>query len=88
MNRPSQPSPSVLPPSDPNRPRRRFLALSLIVLLPLVAGVLWSASEVGDKEPDPDALYRYLSIFSETLNLVRQTYVEPTDISTLLAGAM
>ena len=88
MNRPPQPSPSDPPPSDPNRPRRRFLAISLLVLLPLVGGVLWSAGEVGDKEPDPDSLYRYLAIFSETLNLVRQAYVEPTDISTLLAGAM
>lgn len=88
MNQPLQPSPPNLPPSDPNRSRRRFLALSLIVLLPLVGGVLWSAGETGDKEPDPDALYRYLAVFSETLNLVRQAYVEPTDISTLLAGAM
>jgi C-terminal processing protease CtpA/Prc len=56
------------------------------VLLPLVGGVLWSAGENGDKEPDPDALYRYLAIFSETLNLVRQTYVEPTDTSTCSPG--
>ena len=88
MSRSVPPSPSDLPPRDPNRSRRRFLALSLVVMLPLVGGVLWSAAETGDKEPDPDALYRYLAIFSETLNLVRQTYVEPTDISTLLAGAM
>lgn len=88
MNRSVPPSPSDLPPSDPNRSRRRFLALSLVVMLPLVGGVLWSAGDNGDKEPDPDSLYRYLAIFSETLNLVRQTYVEPTDISTLLAGAM
>ncbi len=87
MNQPVPPT-SPAPPTDPNRSRRRFLSLSLIVLLPLVAGVLWSAAESRDKEPDPDSLYRYLAIFSETLNLVRQAYVEPTDISTLLAGAM
>jgi len=74
--------------SDPNRQRRRFLLLSLLVLVPLVAAVLWSASDDGKKEPGPDALYRYLAIFSETLNLVRQSYVEPTDVGTLLAGAM
>ena len=88
MNPLQQPPPADLPPGDPNRSRRRFLALSLVVLLPLVGGVLWSAGENAEKEPDPDSLYRYLAIFSETLNLVRQTYVEPTDISTLLAGAM
>ena len=88
MNRSVPPSPSDPPARDPNRSRRRFLALSLLVMLPLVGGVLWSAGDAGDKEPDPDSLYRYLAIFSETLNLVRQTYVEPTDISTLLAGAM
>ncbi|MEO7794265.1 MAG: S41 family peptidase [Thermoanaerobaculia bacterium] len=87
MNRSHQPLADP-PPGDPNRSRRRFLAVSLLVLLPLVGGVLWSAGENGDKEPDPDSLYRYLAIFSETLNLVRQTYVEPADISTLLAGAM
>jgi carboxyl-terminal processing protease len=88
MNRTPPPSPSAPNSADPNRSRRRFLALSLFVLLPLVAGVLWSASESGEKEPDPDALYRYLAIFSETFNLVRQAYVEPTDGSMLLAGAM
>ena len=31
----------------------------MLVLLPLVGGVLWSAGENGDKEPDPDSLYRY-----------------------------
>ncbi len=57
-------------------------------MVPLVGGVLWSAGDVADKEPDPDALYRYLAIFSETVNLVRQTYVEPIEMGTLLAGAM
>lgn len=88
MNPRQQSSPESPRPADPDRPRRRFLALSLLVLAPLVTGVLWSAGESGDKEPDPDSLYRYLAIFSETLNLVRQTYVEPTDMGTLLAGAM
>ena len=50
-------------------PNGARLALSLVVLLPLVGGVLWSASESGEKEPDPDALYRYLAIFSETLKI-------------------
>ncbi|MEO8277127.1 MAG: S41 family peptidase [Thermoanaerobaculia bacterium] len=86
--RPPESPDNSRPAVDPNRSRRRFLAISMLVLLPLVGGVLWSSSEVGDKEPDPDSLYRYLAIFSETLNLVRQTYVEQTDMGTLLAGAM
>ncbi|MGE0641433.1 MAG: S41 family peptidase [Thermoanaerobaculia bacterium] len=74
--------------TDPDRSRRRFLAVSLVVLLPLVAGVLLNAARPTDDEPDADSLYKYLSVFSETLNLVRQNYVETTDLGTLLAGAM
>ena len=84
----SNSNPSPPPAADPQRSRRRFLAISVLVMLPLVAGVLWSAGESAEKEPDPDALYRYLTIFSETVNLVRQAYVEPNDLSTLVAGAM
>lgn len=74
--------------TDPDRPRLRFLALSLLLLLPLVAGVLLHAARPDEKEPGGDQLYKYLSIFSETLNLVRQNYVETTDIGALMAGAM
>lgn len=79
-----------MPPSmtDPNRSRRRFLLVSLVLLVPLVAGVLLSAARPEAKEPGGDELYKYLSIFSETLNLVRQNYVEAPDLGTLLAGAM
>jgi len=73
---------------DPNRSRRRFLAVSIALLLPLTAGVLVHAARTDEKEPGGDALYKYLAIFSETLNLVRQNYVETTDPGTLLAGAM
>lgn len=74
--------------NDPNRSRRRFLGISMVLLLPLVAGVLVNAAKPAEKEPGGDALYKYLAIFSETLNLVRQNYVEPTEVGTLLAGAM
>ena len=73
---------------DPNRSRRRFLALSLLLLTPLMAGVLLNAAKPAAQEPGGDDLYKYLAIFSETLNLVRQNYVESTDLGTLLAGAM
>jgi carboxyl-terminal processing protease len=74
--------------TDSNRSRRRFLAISIALLLPLTAGVLVHAARPDEKEPGGDALYKYLAIFSETLNLVRQNYVETTDPGTLLAGAM
>jgi carboxyl-terminal processing protease len=74
--------------TDPDRPRLRFLALSLLLLLPLVAGVLLHAARPDEKEPGGDQLYKYLSIFSETLNLVRQNYVESSDIGALMSGAM
>lgn len=74
--------------TDPDRTRRRFLGVSILVLLPLVAGVLANAARPADDEPGADSLYKYLAVFSETLNLVRQNYVESTDLGTLLAGAM
>lgn len=74
--------------TDPDRTRQRFLGISLLVLVPLVAGVLLNAARPKDDEPDADSLYKYLAVFSETLNLVRQNYVESADLGTLLAGAM
>jgi len=71
-----------------NRSRSLFLTVSLVVLLPLATGVLWSAisaTRAGDNE---DSLYKYLSIFSETFSLVRSSYVDSTDSDALVGGAL
>lgn len=70
-----------------NRGRALFLVLSLAVLVPLVSGVLWSATRTG-ASGDEDSLYKYLAIFSEVLGLVRSSYVDETDLAHLVVGAM
>ncbi len=69
-----------------NRSRSRFLVVSLLVLLPLASGVLWST--VTGSGASGDSLYKYLSIFSEVFNLVHSNYVDPTQPEKLLAGAI
>lgn len=71
-----------------NRSRLLFLAVSLAVLVPLVSGVLWSAATAGRAEGAGDSLYKYLSIFSEVFGLVRSDYVDESDPSALVTGAM
>lgn len=68
-----------------SRSRIAFFALSLIVVTSLVGGG-WLA-DVGD-DTGRDSLYKYLSTFTEVLGLVRQAYVEETDMDTLLAAAL
>ncbi len=70
-----------------NRSRALFLALSLAVLIPLVSGVLWSATRSG-AAGDEDSLYKHLAIFSEVLGLVRSSYVDEADLARLIDGAM
>jgi carboxyl-terminal processing protease len=71
-----------------NRSRLRFLVVSLALMMPLLAAIVWSSSTAKSADPGEDGLYKYLTVFSEVLGLVRQTYVEPRDVSALLAGAM
>lgn len=63
-----------------------FLASSLLVL-PILAGSLLGAS-VDDAAPEEGSLYKYLSVFTEVLGLVDQTYVEETRTDALLAAAL
>lgn len=70
-----------------NRSRSLFLLLSLALLVPLVTGVLWSAADRRSEE-GADSFYKHLAIFSEVLGLVRNNYVDPTDLDRLLSGAM
>jgi len=71
------------------RGRIAFFALSLLVVTTILSGGLFAAAaRHSDQAPAKDSLYKYLSVFSEVLNLVRQRYVEPTKVETLMAGAL
>ena len=56
-----------------------------MLVVPLVTGGLGGA---WAKDDDEDSFYRYLSVFTEVLKLVRTVYVEETDIRSLMAGAL
>ena len=68
------------------RSRFAFFILSSLLVLPILAGSLLGAA---DREPGgEDSLYKYLSVFTETLGLVDQAYVEETEVDTLMAAAL
>jgi len=71
-----------------NRSRSLFLSASLVVLLPVASGVLWSAVAAQRSDDGEDSLYKYLSIFSEVFSLARSSYVDETDPDALLGGAL
>ena len=64
-----------------NRSRFAFVmgSLAALVLLTALKGPVLS--------PGRDPVLKPLAIFTEVLNLTRSNYVEPVDVSTLLAGA-
>lgn len=66
--------------------RTRFLVFSLAVGAALSAAS-WVAAQSRKESPDPDSLYKYLSVFSEVLGLVRHAYVEDTEVKRLMDGA-
>jgi carboxyl-terminal processing protease len=69
-----------------NRSRIVFLVLSAALVMPILAGTLLRATE--EKAPEEDSFYKYLSVFSEVLGLVRQAYVDEPDARALMAGAL
>lgn len=71
-----------------SRSRIFFFLLSAILVFPLLAATLLSAADTSQSQADDDSLYKYLSVFSETLGLVRQAYVDQPDMDTLMAGAL
>lgn len=71
-----------------SRSRIFFLLLSAILVFPLLAATLLRAADASQTQPEDDSLYKYLSVFSETLGLVRQAYVDQPDMDTLMAGAL
>ncbi|HEX5759736.1 MAG TPA: S41 family peptidase [Thermoanaerobaculia bacterium] len=69
------------------RIRLLFLLVSAALVLPILTGTLLGAAE-REQPPREDSFYKYLSVFSEVLSLVRQAYVEQSDVETLMAGAL
>jgi carboxyl-terminal processing protease len=69
-----------------NRSRFLFFLASVALLIPIVSGTL--AGAVSSADSGDDSLYKYLSVFSEVLSLVRRTYVEETSLDSLFAGAL
>ena len=66
--------------------RTRFMAVSAAVTL-VMGAASWVAAQSRSQAPAPDSLYKYLSVFTEVLGLVRQAYVKDTDVDALMAGA-
>lgn len=64
-----------------------FLASTLLVL-PILAGSLLGAAVDDEAAPGGDSLYKFLSVFTEALSLVDQTYVEETDQEALMSAAL
>jgi carboxyl-terminal processing protease len=60
-----------------------FFVLSALLVVPLIGSGLARAGAEED-----DDLYKHLSVFTEVLRLVRTVYVEPTEIQTLMGGAL
>jgi carboxyl-terminal processing protease len=71
-----------------SRSRIFFFLLSAIIVFPLLAATLLRAADTGPAKPEEDSFYKYLAVFSETLGLVRQAYVDEPDMDTLMAGAL
>jgi len=71
-----------------SRSRILFFLISAVVVFPLLAAALLRAAEPGEAQPEEDSFYKYLAVFSETLGLVRQAYVDEPDMDTLMAGAL
>lgn len=74
------------PRNRTNRNRLVFLGLSILLVLPIVAGTLLAAS--GKDVDDGDSFFKYLTVFTEVLTRVRENYVDPPDVNQLLAGAL
>jgi len=70
-----------------SRSRTLFFILSALIVFPMVAGTLLRAAD-QDQKTDEDSFYKYLSVFSETLGLVRQAYVDEPDMAVLMSGAL
>lgn len=67
------------------RGRTYFFLFSVVIVLALLGANMLGASAGDDAD---DSLYKHLSVFTEVLGLIRQAYVDETDVATLMAGAL
>jgi carboxyl-terminal processing protease len=70
-----------------SRSRIVFFLVSSMLVLPMLADTLLRAADRTEK-PDEDSFYKYLSVFTEVLGLVRQAYVDAPDMDVLMSGAL
>lgn len=70
-----------------SRSRIAFFLASSLLVLPMLADTLLRAADRTEKT-DEDSFYKYLSVFTEVLGLVRQAYVDSPDMDVLMAGAL
>ena len=63
-----------------------FLIASGLVVVPLLSSGLSRAW--ADDSPGSESRFKFLSVFTEVLGLVRQAYVEEPDLRALMAGAL
>lgn len=70
-----------------SRSRIIFFTVSFLLTFPMLAGTLLRAAN-RNQSPEDDSLYKYLSVFTEVLGLVRQSYVDAPNMDELMAGAL
>ena len=70
-----------------SRSRIAFFIVSFLLTFPMLAGTLLRAAS-REQSPEDDSLYKYLSVFTEVLGLVRQSYVDAPNMDELMAGAL
>jgi len=71
-----------------SRSRIVFLIVSLFLVVPMIAATFVYAADRGKPDEKGDSLFKYVGVFTEVLNLVRQTYVDETDTNALMASAL
>lgn len=64
--------------------RLLFVLISALLVVPLLTGGLLGARP-SDEDDEP---YKFLTVFTEVLRLVRTVYVEEPDLDSLMSGAM
>ena len=70
-----------------SRGRLLFITASLSCVALLLGGTLLAAPDTDGDDPK-DSLFKYLSMFTDVLDLVKRAYVDQTETDALLTGAL